>query len=146
MERNLWTEEYRLGKKMLDDDHIEICGILERFFKAIDDEENQTVIGTIFGELNGKLNEHFRKEEQFLLQKGYPEKDRKKHADGHLDVLYTLNHEYSNWQKVPGDPDNSRRLSNLCRWVWIELITADMEVKKKLELLRELPEAAVIVE
>jgi hemerythrin len=54
MERSLWKEEYRLGIKKLDDDHIAICDLLERFLKAIDDNEEKPVIGAISGELHAK--------------------------------------------------------------------------------------------
>ena len=137
MESGLWKEEYRLGVKELDDDHIAICDLLERFLKAINDKEKKPAISAIFGELHAKLNKHFHDEEQYLLKSGYPEKECKEHTDGHLDVLFTLNHEYSNWQKSLESPDHSTRLSNLCRWVWMELITADMQAKKKLEDLQE---------
>lgn len=137
MERSLWKEEYRLGAKKLDDDHITICDLLERFLKAINDKEKKPTIGAIFGELRAKLNKHFRDEEQYLLEAGYPEKNCKEHTDGHLDVLFTLNHEYSNWEKSSKSLDQSTKLSNLCRWVWLELITADMQAKKKLEDLKE---------
>jgi len=66
----LWKEEYRLGVKKLDDDHIAICDLLERFMKAINDKEEKPVIGAIFGELHAKLNEHFRAEEQYLSEAG----------------------------------------------------------------------------
>jgi hypothetical protein len=68
---------------------------------------------------------------------GYPKKDRQEHIDGHLDVLYTFDHGISNWEKSSADPSRSRELSNLCRWVWLELMTADMQVKRKLENLRK---------
>ena len=113
MERGLWKEEYRLGVKELDDDHIAICDLLDRLLKAINDKEKTPEIGAIFGELHAKLNEHFRDEEQYLLEAGYLEKDCKEHTDGHLDVLFTLNHEYSNWEKSSESPDRSTKLSNL---------------------------------
>ena len=132
MERGLWKEGYRLGVKKLDDDHIAICGLLERFMKAVNDKEEKPAIGAIFGELQAKLNEHFRDEEQYLMEAGYPKKDRQEHIDGHLDVLFTLDHGFSKWEKSPEIPAHSGELSNLCRWVWIELMTADMQVKNKL--------------
>jgi len=104
--------------------------------KAINDGE-KPAISAIFDELHGKLNKHFRDEEQFLVQAGCPEKDCKEHADGHLDVLFTLKHEYSRWEKSSERFDHSTKLSNLCRWVWLELITADIQAKKKLEDLKE---------
>lgn len=137
MELGLWKEEYRFGVKELDDDHIAICDLLGRLMKAIDDKEKKPVVGAIFGELHAKLNDHFRDEEQFLLKAGYPNKDRQEHIDGHLDVLYTLDHGFSKWQKSPEGPAHSGELSNLCRWVWLELMTADMQVKRKLEGLKK---------
>ena len=137
MERSLWKEEYRLGVKELDDDHIAICGLLERLLKAIDDKEKKPAISAIFGELHATLNEHFRDEEQYLLEAGCPEKNCKEHTNEHRDVLFTLNHEFSNWEKSFENQNQSTELSNLCRWVWLELITADMHMKKKLENIKE---------
>lgn len=137
MEHRLWKEEYRIGVKNLDDDHIAICDLLERFLKAINDKEEKPTIGAIFGELRTKLNEHFRAEEQYLLEAGYPKKGRQEHIDGHMDVLYTLDHEFSNWRKRPAGSAHSEKLSPLCKWVWTELITADIQVKKQLEDLKD---------
>ena len=137
MERSLWKEEYRLGIKKLDDDHIAICDLLEHLLTAINEKRGESAISAIFGNLNGKLNEHFRDEERYLLEAGYPKKDIKEHMDGHLDVHYTVNHEYSNWENSSEGSDRLRELSNVCRWVWIELVTADMQVKKKLKDRKE---------
>lgn len=137
MEHTIWKEEYRIGVKKLDDDHIAICGLLERLLKAIYDKEGKSAIVAIFSELHAKLNEHFHYEKHYLLEAGYPKKERKEHIDEHLDVLYKLDHGFLNWEKSPESPAHSEELSNLCRSVWIELINADMEVKKKLEELEK---------
>ncbi len=103
MARMFWEEKYRLGIDELDNEHMELCALMAQFQKAVDDREDKEVIGSLFRKLRGKLVAHFNHEEQILQTIDYPEEDVREHIDGHLDVLYTFDREFSKWEKDPGD-------------------------------------------
>ncbi len=105
MTRTFWEEAYRFGIDELDNEHMELCTLMAQFQKAVDDREDKEVIGSLFRKLRGKLVAHFNHEEQIFRRIDYPEEDVREHIDGHLDVLYTFDREFSKWEK---DPDDTR--------------------------------------
>ena len=132
MARTFWEEAYRIGIDELDNEHKELGALMARFQQALDDHEDKAVIGSIFRNLRGKMVAHFNHEEQILQRIDYPEEDVKAHIDGHLDVLYTFDHEFSKWEKAPDDAPIPGELSHVCVWAITELLTADMQVKEHL--------------
>lgn len=137
MKRRFWKEDYRLGIDVLDEDHIAICGIMERFVDAAGKGPANPDVKAIFLELHGKLEEHFKTEQRYLSKTPIPEDDLRNHIDGHLDVLYTFEHEFSKWEETPEGTVPSGDLSNVCTWVWTELARADMEIGRRLRAFKE---------
>lgn len=129
MARTFWEEAYRFGIDELDNEHMELCTLMAQFQKAVDDREGKEVIGSLFRKLRGKLAAHFNHEEKILRRIDYPEEDVREHIDGHLDVLYTFDREFSKWEKDPDDTRYPGALSHVCVWAINELLTADMQVK-----------------
>ena len=129
MARTFWEEAYRFGIDELDNEHMELCTLMAQFQKAVDDREGKEVIGSLFRKLRGKLAAHFNHEEKILRRTDYPEEDVREHIDGHLDVLYTFDREFSKWEKDPDDTRYRGGLSHVCVWANNELMTADMQVK-----------------
>ena len=136
MVRTFWEEAYRIGIDEIDNEHMELCTLMAQFQKAVDDREDQEVIGSLFRKLRGKLVAHFNHEEQILRRIGYPEEDVREHIDGHLDVLYTFDREFAKWEKDPDDTRYPGGLSHVCVWAMNELLTADMQVKDHLSRSR----------
>ena len=137
MERRFWKEEYRLGIDALDDDHIAICAIMERFVDASNKGPANPDVEAIFHELRGKLEEHFKTEQRYLAKVGFPEDALRDHIDGHLDVLYTFDHAFSQWKGAPDGAAPSGDLSKVCTWVWTELARADMDLGRQLKARKE---------
>ena len=136
MARTFWEEAYRIGIDELDNEHMELGALMARFQQALDDHEDKAAIVSIFHKLRGKMVAHFNHEEQILRRMDYPEEDVKAHIDGHLDVLFTFDHEFSKWDKASGDPPIPGGLSHVCVWAITELLTADMQVKDHLSRRR----------
>jgi len=132
MARTFWKEEYRIGIDELDDEHIELCALMARFRRALDDAEDRRVIGSVFRDLRGKMMTHFHDEEKILSRLDCPEDEVREHIDGHLDVLYTFEHAFSKWQKAPDDGLHQAGIANLCVWAIGELLDADMRMKDHL--------------
>ena len=135
MEGRFWKEEYRLGVDVLDDDHIAICGVMERFVDSA--RRGPADAEAIFRELRAMLEEHFKTEERYLTKIEFPEDALRGHIDGHLDVLYTFDHEFAQWGGAPNGAAPSGDLSKVCTWVWTELVRADMGLGKQLKARKE---------
>ncbi len=137
MKRRFWKEGYRLGIDALDEDHIAICDIMERFLDAAGKGPANPNVKAIFRELHDILEEHFKTEQRYLSKMEIPEDDLRNHIDGHLDVLYTFEHEFSKWEEAPEGTVSSGNLSKVCTWVWTELARADIEIGKRLRAFKE---------
>ncbi|MDA3909265.1 MAG: bacteriohemerythrin [Sulfurimonas sp.] len=61
-----WNEGLNLGIKTIDDDHKKILHVIGKLSEAINNNENQHVIETIFQELQACTKEHFKREETYL--------------------------------------------------------------------------------
>ncbi|WP_415397562.1 bacteriohemerythrin [Sulfurimonas sp. CS5] len=61
-----WNEGLNLGIKTIDDDHKKILHVIGKLSEAINNNENQHVIETIFQELLMCTKEHFKREETYL--------------------------------------------------------------------------------
>lgn len=136
MVRTFWEEAYRIGIDEIDNEHMELGALMARFQQALDDREDKAVIGSVYRNLREKMVAHFNHEEQILQRIDYPEENVKAHIDGHLDVLYTFDHEFSKWEKAPDDTPIPGELSHVCVWAITELLTADMQVKDHLSRSR----------
>lgn len=131
MATGLWKDDYRLGIGWLDDQHRAICGLVERLMAAVDAKSAQPAVGAVLDELNARLAEHFRDEEKYLREAGCAEADVAGHADAHKDVRFIIDNASATWRRSPPGADGSTELSNLCRWVWLELVDADMALARK---------------
>ena len=137
MKRRFWKEKYRLGIDVLDEDHMAICAIMDRFVEATQTGPASPGAEAIFRELRAKLEEHFKTEERYLAKIGFPADTLRNHIDGHLDVLYTFDHEFSKWEETPEGAAPSGDLSSVCTWIWTELVRADTDVGRRLQALKE---------
>ena len=129
-----WKEEYRIGVDEIDRQHKNMCDAMGRFQKALDDRAAGDVVEETFLLLKNTLAEHFRNEERYMSVINYPKTDLEEHVDGHLDVLFTFDHEYYRWKDTAAADRYEGRLLNLCTWAIGELLASDLKVKTFLEM------------
>lgn len=129
-----WKEEYRIGVDEIDRQHKIMCDLMGRFQEALDDGASERAIEKHFVALRTTLTDHFRNEERYLSRIDYPEADLREHVDGHLDVLFTFDHEFSLWKGAADGDHPGPHLPNLCTWAIGELLSSDLKVKSFLDM------------
>jgi len=136
MKRDLWKEDYRLGVDRLDDDHMNICRLMERFLEAIDDKLDHAAVTPVFQELRAALDSHFEREKRFLETTNCPAETIREHLDGHLDVTFALDHAFQKWDQAAHGTPATGGLPAMCMWVWQELIQADKALMARMDAAR----------
>lgn len=72
MEDICWTEALSVGNRTIDNDHRHLFGLLARVRDEAFREESCPITPSVFEELVAYTEEHFRREEAFMVKMGYP--------------------------------------------------------------------------
>ena len=67
-----WHVGMSVGQKQFDDDHQKLLGLVNDLFDAITEGRGKEALSPILSDLVKYTEEHFRREEQFLLHRGFP--------------------------------------------------------------------------
>ena len=67
-----WSTEYEIGIKMIDDDHRSLFETANHLNRSVRKREGHKVIEATFNMLMKYIHEHFAREEQLMLQSGFP--------------------------------------------------------------------------
>jgi len=126
-----WKEKYSVGISKIDKQHKRYVAILNRiiarqFFKGNDDRE----IEGILDELQGYTKEHFRTEEEYMLEHHFP--GYKEHRSEHhqfRDRLFEARKEYSKYRQLIS--------VNLFNFVWDGFSQHILNSDKRLRRLSE---------
>jgi len=78
-----WSDDYKLGIKMIDDDHINLFNTANHLHHSVKRNEGQETLKATFDMLTKYVHEHFAREEQLMEQVDYPGLDahRRLHAN-----------------------------------------------------------------
>ncbi|WP_319471227.1 bacteriohemerythrin [uncultured Pseudodesulfovibrio sp.] len=80
-----WTEDLTVGLPRIDDQHKQLIAIANKLIDAIIDNETDGVLADVFTQLRAYVDSHFKDEESYMEEIGYPE--LKDHAAEHA-ILY----------------------------------------------------------
>lgn len=80
-----WTDEYRVGVAVIDDQHRQLVEIVNKFEEALRRKKGSRQVSTILNDLFGYTQEHFATEERLLAAAGYPQ--LKLHQSQHRQLL-----------------------------------------------------------
>lgn len=79
--RFLWTEDMTVGNDVLDMQHQKMFGKINELLEAIINEEGEHVVDEMVGFFKEYMDQHFKYEEKYLIENGYP--DAEKHKGKH---------------------------------------------------------------
>ena len=106
-----WKKEFSVDIKQLDNQHKKIIKILNQILALHQNGKNEKEIEDILSNLTEYIKEHFRTEEELMLEHHYPGYDKQKQEHNQfIDRLFGFHKEYL----------KSRRLTtiNLFNFVW----------------------------
>ena len=73
MEKILWGEGFSVGVQELDAQHKQIITIINTLLEMNNTQSGSEIISETLTKMNQYAAEHFNKEEQYMLDYGYPE-------------------------------------------------------------------------
>ena len=83
-----WTRELEIGVEEIDSQHRELFERIERLVAACQGRKGAADLKPLLGFLLEYMDRHFRTEEELMLRRGYPERER--HAGLHSSFLEHL--------------------------------------------------------
>lgn len=83
MEKILWDEGFSVGVRDLDNQHKQIVMMVNTLIEMSDTKVNSEIISDTLTKMTQYAIDHFRTEEQYMLEYGYPEYSlqRKQHQE-----------------------------------------------------------------
>lgn len=78
-----WSDRLSVGIGIVDTQHKKLVGMVNDLYDAVQSGHGQDVLGKILDGLIAYTAEHFKQEETFFAQTGYPDTEahKKEHAD-----------------------------------------------------------------
>lgn len=83
MEKIIWGEDFSVGVRELDDQHKRIVTIVNTLLDMNDTNVGSEIISDTLTKMTQYASDHFKTEEQFMLDYGYPEylSQKKQHQE-----------------------------------------------------------------
>jgi hemerythrin len=110
-----WTEEMSVGVRQLDDDHKRLIAMINDLHDGMVAGQNRAVVGDILRRLAKYAIVHFRHEEQYFDQTGYP--GAAAHKRAHEELKTRVAAEIEKYLSGSG-VGHARQLINFLREWW----------------------------
>jgi hemerythrin len=127
----IWTNEFSLGVKELDEHHQRIISILNKLFAAISSGNDQRAVIETLIELREYAVYHFQAEEDLMRKKNYPGTDL--HVQEHEEFRTHLQR-IQDLVKNNDDFSGLELTEFLSSWLTTHVLTADMKYVPYLSL------------
>jgi len=126
MEKIVWTDEYSVGDKVLDNQHKQIIDAINKLIEQQDSADSQSISAEIIGEIKTYASEHFDLEEQMMKEHGFP--DYEHHRTQHRAFkIKTAQLRAAKKNSISGVSD--MLLKYLCDWLKRHILHEDMKYR-----------------
>ncbi len=118
-----WSDEFELGIGVIDEDHQMLFRTIRQLGEQITENRNTGVIEATIKSLGLYIEEHFDREERFMLRAGYPNFDaHKKEHDDFRDSVISLHNFHA---RCPQDVDAEKIVTFLEGWLLNHIAKVD---------------------
>jgi hemerythrin len=94
-----WNSQFDTGIRIIDEQHQELFGIVERLRRRIQEDAARDVVEALLGDLLACSERHFATEETYMSKFGYP--DLPQHVSDHTSMLTSLHELLAKFQESP---------------------------------------------
>ncbi len=88
MEKIIWSDEYCIGIKVIDDQHQMLCGLLNKHLESQDLLVDSEALTDALNEIAEFAKDHFAQEEKLMKENGFP--DFVEHKAEHKAYIETI--------------------------------------------------------
>lgn len=118
-----WSQDFELGISVIDEDHQMLFRTIRQIGEQIAEKRNAGVIEATIKSLGLYIEEHFDREERFMLRAGYPDFDEhKKQHDDFRDSVISLREFHA---QHPEEVDAQKIVSFLEDWLLNHIAKVD---------------------
>ncbi|GGF58763.1 hemerythrin [Terasakiella brassicae] len=118
-----WSDEFELGIGVIDEDHQMLFRTIRQLGEQIAGNRNVGVIEATIKSLGLYVEEHFDREERFMVRAGYPDFDaHKKEHDDFRDSVISLHNFHA---RCPQDVDAEKIVTFLEGWLLNHIAKVD---------------------
>jgi len=109
-----WSDDYSTGNSMVDNEHKQLFGMVNRLHEVITNGDHKDVAGPVLRNLVSYTDKHFSHEERLMKDSGYPGYDghKAKHEDLKGQAIDLMNKYESGVQVL-----NTTLVSFLTKWL-----------------------------
>ena len=127
MEKIIWNESFSVGIPLLDSQHMELIRIINKMIDAKDVKVGSETISEILLSMTNYAMFHFKTEEDFLREHGYPEFEshKKEHTGFRKQTLSFCMDTMDNKNTIPDEI-----LAFLKDWLLHHILVSDMQYKE----------------
>lgn len=127
----IWDSDYSVGVDSLDADHIVLISLINHIHEASQSAVDEAAVGKILEALIEQAKAHFRREEEFLGQIGYPDFDE--HVRQHRLIADQLIELAEECLRYPGGDTIEEIIKLLGLWLEEHILKDDRRYKTFLE-------------
>jgi len=118
-----WSGEFELGISVIDEDHQTLFRAIRQLGEQIAQKKNSGVIEATINSLTLYIEEHFEREERFMMRAGYPDYDaHKKQHDDFRDSVVSLKNFHA---EHPEEVDAQKIVTFLEEWLLSHIAKVD---------------------
>lgn len=118
-----WQARYEIGIDFVDRQHKQLVDIINRLHDSMESGATDRVLDGIFADLEVYAETHFRDEERFLEQNGYP--DLARHQVGHRQFIDRIHEMRSRF--MANDMVANQVLIYLKNWLTLHILGTDRQ-------------------
>ncbi len=124
-----WSDVYKIGIEIIDEQHKEFFRLAHHFFEDCLSDEGEEQVKSTLTALGNYAEKHFRTEEAFMKEKGYPdlEAHKKLHAQ-FIKIYETLHTSLKN--NEPKETIVNETLALLMDWLKEHIVNVDGDYAK----------------
>ena len=126
-----WNDNYKVGNKIVDFDHITLVNITNDLFMRVERGAKGAEIASVIHHLIDYVERHFDREEELFLNSAYP--DKEKHLNMHNDIRKTVKDIAKVYQSNPDAINIRQVLDFLKKWLTNHIMRADQGYVEYLE-------------
>jgi len=125
-----WHDFLEIGVDFIDDDHKTLLNIMQKVKKSIENGNKEESI-ILLTSLLKEANNHFTREEVYLLEVGYP--GLEKHKIYHKGLLIKVNEIKQMCESIKIEHDVKACFDNMANFLIDDILRGDIQFKSYLE-------------
>jgi len=127
-----WLDEYKLGIRMVDDDHQNLFNTANHLYRSVKNHEGHETIKATFDMLTKYVHEHFEREEQLMEELKYS--GLESHRALHANFIRAFFSTKQSYVVAPNMFDFDGFLDFLKKWLVNHVLVED---RKYVDLIRD---------